>query len=351
MDERKLSIHRYGKDPGSLLEALGDLISRRGKDLQADLALQMVEVVLKVVRDGAPRGDLKVLNHALKELRYAFKVFRPYREIRKVSIFGSARTMPDDPAFEAARTFANLMTRRGYMVITGAGSGIMEAAQGGAGRARSFGVNIRLPFEQKANEIIQNDSKLVHFKYFFTRKVVFVKETDAIAIFPGGFGTHDEAFESLTLVQTGKSDMLPIVFVDQPGGTYWDEWLEYVEKHLKSRGFIDPDDTALFTVTNSPEQAAEVISRFYANYHSMRFIRSRLVIRLRRQANDEVLARLNEEFADMLVKGKIERLEHPLAEEADEPESHHLSRLVLFFDRKSYGRLRRVVDRLNAEPR
>jgi uncharacterized protein (TIGR00730 family) len=288
-----------------------------------------------------------MLNHALRELRYAFKVFKPYRRVRKVSIFGSARTGPDSPEYQQAGAFANRMTQLGFMVITGAGGGIMEAAQGGAGPARSFGVNIRLPFEQRANQVIENDPKLIHFKYFFTRKVIFVKETDAFAIFPGGFGTHDESFESLTLVQTGKSVLLPIVFIDRPGGTYWKEWVEYLGRHLKDRGFVDPEDMHLFAVTDDVEEAARVITRFYSNYHSMRYVGPLLVLRLKRPATEAQLAHLNAEFRDLLAAGAFERLEGPLVEEHNEPETHQFARLALCFNCRSYGRLRQMVDYLN----
>ena len=222
----------------------------------------------------------------------------------------------------------------------------MEAAQGGAGKARSFGVNIRLPFEQKANSYIAKDPKLVNFKYFFTRKLIFVKETDAIALFPGGFGTHDEGFESLTLIQTGKSNPLPIVFVDSPGGNYWREWMTYLEKHLRDRGYIDTEDLGLFRVTDRVEVAVREIQGFYRNYHSSRFVNWRLVIRLQAPVNDDLLDRLNTEFGDMLTQGKIERCP-VFPEEEKEPETHHLYRLALWFDRKHYSRLRRMVDVLN----
>jgi uncharacterized protein (TIGR00730 family) len=331
---------------GLVLDELREIVTRPEKGPEAEIILEMLESALKLVRDGTARGDLKVLNQSLKELRYAFKVFAPYRRVRKVSIFGSARTGPADPEYEQARGFANRMSRRGWMVITGAGSGIMEAAQGGAGRARSFGVNIRLPFEQKANDFIERDSKLVNFKYFFTRKLIFVKETDAIALFPGGFGTHDEGFESLTLVQTGKSNLLPIVFIDRPGGSYWREWRSYVEVHLRERGYIDPEDMDLFRVTDDVEEAAGTIEKFYRNYHSSRFVNWRLIIRLRNAVSDELLDRLNSGFGDLLTEGRIER-SGVLPEEDNEPETHHLHRLALWFNRRSMGRLRRMIDLLN----
>ena len=310
----------------------------------------MFERVFRLVGDETYSADLKMLNHALLELRYAFKVFAPYRSVRKVSVFGSARTGKDRLEYKMANRFSNKVSNRGYMVITGAGPGIMEAAQGGAGRARSFGVNIRLPFESKANEVIENDPKLIHFKYFFTRKVCFLKETDAIVIFPGGFGTHDEAFESLTLVQTGKSDLVPIVFVDRPGGTYWSAWLDYVRTHLLDEGYIDGFDESLFHVTESVEDAVNVVDGFYRNYHSTRYVRPLQVIRMNQPVTDSLLERLNREFSDIVVSGKIERLSAALEAEKDEPKTADLHRIAFRFDRKSYGRLRSLIDVLNLEP-
>ena len=310
----------------------------------------MFERVFRLVGDETYSADLKMLNHALLELRYAFKVFAPYRSVRKVSVFGSARTGKDRLEYKMAKRFSNKVSNRGYMVITGAGPGIMEAAQGGAGRARSFGVNIRLPFESKANEVIENDPKLIHFKYFFTRKVCFLKETDAIVIFPGGFGTHDEAFESLTLVQTGKSDLVPIVFVDRPGGTYWSAWLDYVRTHLRDEGYIDGFDESLFHVTESVEDAVNMVDGFYRNYHSARYVRPLQVIRMNQPVTDSLLERLNREFSDIVVSGKIERLSAALEAEKDEPKTADLHRIAFRFDRKSYGRLRSLIDVLNLEP-
>ncbi len=333
-------------DPAALLRDFEAFIRAKDEHPEASLVLEIVENALKCVRDETSRGDLKVLNTVLKELRYAFKVFAPYRRIRKVSIFGSARTEAGAPEYEQARAFANRMTRLGWMAITGGGGGIMEAAQGGAGRSRSFGVNIRLPFEQKANTFIERDPKLINFKYFFTRKLTFVKETDAIALFPGGFGTHDEGFESLTLVQTGKSNLLPIVFLDRPGGTYWREWKRYVENHLSNRGYIDSSDLSLFTVTDDLDTAVRTIQGFYRNFHSMRYVSSRLVIRLTHPVSDELLESLNDGFGNIVTEGRVERVD-VLPEEENEPETHDLHRIALWFDRKNIGRLRKMVDVLN----
>ena len=350
MSSTHSTYRKYVKDPQDLVAKLQELVENRESYPGSELFLQMFERVFRLVGDETYSADLKMLNHALLELRYAFKVFAPYRSVRKVSVFGSARTGKDRLEYKMANRFSNKVSNRGYMVITGAGPGIMEAAQGGAGRARSFGVNIRLPFESKANEVIENDPKLIHFKYFFTRKVCFLKETDAIVIFPGGFGTHDEAFESLTLVQTGKSDLVPIVFVDRPGGTYWSAWLDYVRTHLLDEGYIDGFDESLFHVTESVEDAVNVVDGFYRNYHSTRYVRPLQVIRMNQPVTDSLLERLNREFSDIVVSGKIERLSAALEAEKDEPKTADLHRIAFRFDRKSYGRLRSLIDVLNLEP-
>jgi uncharacterized protein (TIGR00730 family) len=300
---------------------------------------------LRLLEDGAGLGDLKLVNAALKELRHALRVFAPYEHHRKVAVFGSARTTPATADWEQARHFAERIVEAGWMVITGAGEGVMAAAQGGAGREASFGVNIRLPFEQRANQVIAGDPKLINFRYFFTRKVVFVKEAHAIVLFPGGFGTHDEALEALTLLQTGKGEMLPVIFVDAPGGSYWREWLGYVRSHMVDRGFVCREDLDLFTVTDDVDVAVHEVLNFYSNYHSSRYVGDRFVLRVRRAPDPEELAALDTDFKDILVKGRIE-VGPPLPEEnGDVP---HLPRVLLHFNRRDRGRLRALIDRLNA---
>ncbi|HEX9756417.1 MAG TPA: TIGR00730 family Rossman fold protein [Nitrospiria bacterium] len=333
-------------DHGTLDDHVMRLIEMRGGSPNSDLLKEMILTVLKFAGDQADRGDLKILNSALKELRYAFKVFRPFRKIRKVSVFGSARVGANDKVFHQARLFSEKITELGFMVITGAGEGIMKAAQGGAGREKSFGVNIRLPFEQYANEYIENDPKLVTFKYFFTRKLIFIKETDGVVLFPGGFGTHDEAFEALTLIQTGKSNLLPVVFLDEPGGIFWKEGGEYIREHLLNRGLISEEDMALFKVTDSVDEAVDEVVHFYRNYHSSRFVQSQLVLRLHYPVNDELLERLNIEFKDILNEGKISR-SSPFPEEINEENLSKLNRLAFTFNRKDFGRLRQMIDLLN----
>jgi len=322
------------------------LVDSAGGSPHAEFLLEMVQTILRLAEDHADRGDIKILNAALRELVYAFRVFAPYRGIRKVTIFGSSRTSEDQPEYRQALQFAHEISRRGWMVITGAGEGIMKAGQGGAGRERSFGVNIRLPFEQQANEFIKNDSKLITFKYFFTRKLIFVKEADAIALFPGGFGTLDETFEALTLIQTGKSNPLPVVCVDRPGGNYWKAWDGYVRDVLVPRGLIFPEDVSLYRVTDNIETAIGEITGFYRNYHSSRYVGDRLVIRLQHGPNSDELDRLNREFRDILADG-ILTVGPALPEETNDHAIAHLPRLVLRFNRRDIGRLRQLIDALN----
>jgi hypothetical protein len=320
-----------------------------GGSTHADFLQEMIHSVLRLIEYQADRGDVKILNAALRELVYAFKVFSPYRGVRKVTMFGSARTSEEQPEYLQAQAFAQAIIRQGWMVITGAGDGIMKAGQGGAGRDKSFGVNIRLPFEQVANEFIQNDSKLVTFRYFFTRKLIFVKETDAIALFPGGFGTMDEAFETLTLMQTGKSTLLPVVCVDRPGGDYWQAWDGYVKEALLARGLISSQDISLYRVTDRLDEAVAEVTGFYRNYHSSRYVGDQLVIRLRHAPDGEALDRLNREFEGILTKGAI-TVSPPFPEETGEQTLADLPRLVLHFNRHDVGRLRQLIDALNRLP-
>jgi len=300
----------------------------------------------QLLDDGASVGDLKIAVAALREMRAAFALFAPYRRIRKISCFGSARTQVGDPIFCLAESFAKRIADAGFMVITGAGPGIMEACQRGAGAERSFGVSILLPFEQKANVVIRDDTKLMDFKYFFTRKLFFIKEAHGIALFPGGFGTHDEGFEVLTLLQTGKCQPMPLVALDRPGGTYWKSWDRYIRDHLLRRGMISNEDLALYKVFDSVEEGARELTAFYRVYHSSRFVRDLLVVRLNRQLPGTRLAELAEEFRDIITGGKITQCS-AFPVERDEPEAFHLPRLAFRFDRTHYGRLRMLIDALN----
>jgi hypothetical protein len=310
------------------------------------LAQQIRETADKLLRDGATRGDIKLLSTALKELRYAFKVFTPYRHLRKVTIFGSARLPESHAAYAATVEFSRRVAEEGWMVITGAARGIMEAGHVGAGREKSIGVNILLPFEQEANPIIRGDLKLMHLKYFFTRKLLFVKESDAVALFPGGFGTQDECFEVLTLVQTGKSQIFPIVMVDEPGGDYWLRWRDYIIDQFLKRELISPADMSLFKVTDSVDEAVAEVLNFYRVYHSMRYVHGDLVLRLQHWLSDNVMRRIREEFADIVVAGTIEQTE-ALPEEAMDTHIATLPRLRFRFDRRNLGRLRQMIDVVN----
>jgi len=327
------------------LDALIDhAVNLYGNARGRGLVRQVMVTGLRLLRDGASLGDLSLTNRALKELRHSFRVFRPYANVRKVAVFGSARTAPESPEWDQAFEFAKRIVESGWMVITGAGGGVMEAAQRGAGRISSFGVNIRLPFEQLANETIAGDKKLINFRYFFTRKVTFVKEAHAFVLLPGGFGTLDEGFEALTLIQTGKSEILPVVFLDRPGGSYWRGWHRFIRAQLERPAWISDDDFALFKVTDDIGEAIQEIENFYSNYHSSRYVNGRLVIRLRKTPSEAQLAKLNEEFADMLTGSPIE-IGTPLEEE--EGEGPGLQRLLLALDRRRVGRLRQLIDRLN----
>jgi uncharacterized protein (TIGR00730 family) len=331
---------------------LNDLVERAVDRAEAvyggsegrDFVRQMMVTALRMVRDKTAVADLKMTNSALKELRHAFRIFEPYEHIRKVAVFGSARTKPSHPDWKQAHAFSQRIVDAGWMVITGAGDGIMGAAQGGAGRDRSFGVNIRLPFEQAANEVIAGDSKLINFRYFFTRKVIFVKEAHAIVLFPGGFGTHDEGFEALTLIQTGKSEMLPVVFVDEPGGSYGRDWREYVETHLLARGLISREDGALFRVTDSVDVAIHEVMNFYSNYHSSRYVGDDFVVRVNLVLTDDQIQQLNDEFAVLVRSGHIYRSDGALKGEQDH---RHLPRIVFTHTRNHFSIVRRMIDRVN----
>ncbi len=314
----------------------------------AQMLDEMRETVDKLERDKAEPGDIRILSRAMKELRYAFKMFTPYRRMRKVTVFGSARMQPDHPSYQQAIEFGREMAEAGWYVVTGAGGGIMEAAHVGAGREKSMGLNIMLPFEQEANRIINDDKKLVHLKYFFTRKLLFVKEVHAVVLFPGGFGTLDELYETITLIQTGKRDLMPIVAVDALGDSYFTDLVEYMRKHLLASNLISPDDLSLMKVTRSVEEAFDEVIGFYTVYNSMRYVKDRLYLRLHQAPSPEFLKRLNTEFRDIIVDGQIESVPaHPF--EADEPHLADLPRIAFNFNRRALARLRQMVDLINDE--
>jgi uncharacterized protein (TIGR00730 family) len=327
-------------------QLVADVVSQTdGLSENADLVREIVVSALKVIKDKTNRGDVRMMNTALKELRYSSLVFRPFTDTRKVAVYGSARTQPDDPNYRMAEAFGSKMAEvHDYLVITGAGPGIMEAANKGAGKDNSFGVNIRLPFENGANEYL-SPGKVINFKYFFTRKVQFVKESDAFALFPGGFGTLDEAFELLTLIQTGKSDIHPIVMVEAEGTGYWQAW-EVLCGELVQQGMIAADDLNLYLVTTDLDVAVEELVRFYRVYHSQRFVDGLLVLRLNSEVTDDLLAELTVEFSDIIRSGVIEAIP-PTQEEVETDDFIELPRIAFEFDRRSYGRLRALIDRLN----
>jgi uncharacterized protein (TIGR00730 family) len=350
MTDGYLPYMAYGMNNEQIDEQINQLVAdvvatKHGLFTDADLVREIIVTALKLIKDETGRGDIKMMNTALKELRYSSLVFGPHNDTKKIAVYGSARTSQDDPNYLLAEEFARKISADyGYMVITGAGPGIMEAANKGAGIEASFGVNIRLPFENGANEYL-SPGQVINFKYFFTRKVQFVKESDAFALFPGGFGTMDEAFELLTLVQTGKSDLHPIVMIDAPGTGYWRAW-ELLCHALADQGMISPDDMNLYLVTTDVDEAIEHITRFFSVYHSQRYVENRLVLRLTSEVPDELIADLNVEFADIVDSGSIVKINATQAE-IDSDDNVELPRLIFQFNRRSYGRLRVLIDRLN----
>ena len=346
MNER---LPRYRTDRPELDRRLVELLDELEVRDDRDQLFEILASVARLAGDGPDRLDLKITNAALREMREAFRVFAPYRHVPKVTMFGSARTLPDDPLYAQARNVAAAFAARGWMVITGAGPGIMAAGLEGAGREMSFGINIRLPFEQGANPFIAADPKLVEMKYFFTRKLMLLKESDGFVVLPGGFGTLDEAFELLTLVQTGKSEPCPIVLLEVPGGTYWHTWQHFLRNEVASRGLISPGDEALYRITDDAETATAEVFDFYRNYHSRRYVGERLVVRLRQAPTDDELAGLNRDFADICVTGGIERTE-PRQSEVAGRDHLDLARIQLVFDRLHHDRLRQLIDALNSLP-
>jgi uncharacterized protein (TIGR00730 family) len=324
--------------------AIADFVQKHAAGPDADLYANMLKTVCRMSRDNINRGDIKLIDRALGELRYAFKVFEPYEAIPKVTIFGSSRTPENHPEYIQATKFAEQMGKNNWMVITGAGDGIMKAGHGGAGREASFGVAIRLPFEQRTNTIIEGDKKLVNFKYFFTRKLMFMREAKAVALFPGGFGTQDEGFEVMTLIQTGKAPLMPLVLVDAPGGTYWQHWRTYVKAELLHSKMINEEDMQLFKLTDNVDVAVNEILHFYKRFHSLRYVGNTLVMRLNEALPDAALKHIQKEFSDVVESGTIEQTK-ALEEEGDDVPDK--PRLVLEFNRRSHGRLRQLVDFIN----
>src|SRR6266705_2118462 len=324
-----------------------ELIRDWGAEKSAELIEEMIVTALKIARDQMSVADLKLINRSVKEMRYAAKVFARFQHFRKVAAFGSARTLPDAPEFKVAEDFGKEMVAHNFMVITGAGDGIMGAAQRGAGREHSFGLNIRLPFEQRANQVIEGDPKLINLNYFFTRKLNFVKETHAFALFPGGFGTLDETVEVLTLMQTGKARFVPVVLLDRPDGIYWERWMKFLTQHLLRFGFISQEDFSFFKIAHNVREAVREIMQFYNIYHSARWVGKKLVIRISHRLSKKALVDLNEKFSDVLLTGEIGQ-GVAFRQEKSEPEIGDLPRLILTPNRRSVGRLRQLIDAVNS---
>jgi hypothetical protein len=341
---------RNGKKTNSadpeLKKRIAELIRFKGGGHNESEISDIIENALKLLTDVRDTGDVRVIKTALRELRYSFRLFAPYAARRKVSIFGSARTTPDKIEYQQAADFGKKIVKAGFMIITGAGPGIMQAGHEGATPEHSFGVNIRLPWEQSANPVIAEDKKLITFKYFFTRKLIFIRHSDAIVLFPGGFGTLDEGYEALTLMQTGKSQLMPLVLVDKPGGTYWKMWDIHVREELLRNKLISPEDLNLYHITDNTDEAVKIIARFYRNFHSTRFVKDLLVVRLKNAPTESALAAMNEDFSDIITEGKIQTIK-PTSEEMRDKDNLQLARIAFNFNRHDYGRLRQLIDVLN----
>ncbi len=334
---------------GPVDEAIRQLIDISGDISRPAIVREMILASLKAGQEDNGKVDLKLMNASLKEMRFTAKVFSPYRHVKKVAVFGSARKQPDEAVYKMARQMGSKLVKSGYMVITGGGPGIMQAVHEGAGPEHSFGVNIRLPFEQKSNPVIKGNPKNIVYKYFFTRKVAFLKESDAVVLFPGGFGTLDEAMETLTLVQTGKRNPLPIILVDEPGSTYWSKWIGFIKEELLEHGYIGKSDLNLFERADSVDDAVHRINRFYYRYHSLRYIGNQLVIRLASSLDEEKIRKLKTTYNDILMPQGDIYLSGPLPEEIEEPEISHLQRLIIDFNRIDSGRLRNFIDEINRD--
>jgi uncharacterized protein (TIGR00730 family) len=347
MNRRKNGL-RLTEDPTVNEDILALVAKWKTPEFSDDFA-EMIASLYRLSQQDLSSSDMVLFKRSMAELRYAQRIFAPYRHIKKICIFGSARTHPPAPSYACATEFARLMTDAGYMTITGAGGGIMDAAQHGAGAEKSFGLNILLPFEQRANEVIRNDPKLVTFRYFFTRKLTFLREASAVALFPGGFGTLDEGMEVITLMQTGKARLIPLVLIDEPGGKFWKNFVHYVSEHLMADKLISPEDFNLFKLTDSVTEARDSILRFYHNFHSYRFVGPYLVIRLQRALSENRLDYLRKEFLSIIDPPGEMFQRDALPQEADETEIAHLPRLCLTFNRIHFGFLRLLIDRVNEE--
>jgi len=332
---------------GVVDRAINDLFELAGPIHHHAIVREMIIAALKAGQEKPQLADLKVMCSTLKEMRYTSKVFGDYRDARKVTVFGSARTTPGHPLYLMAREFGRNLAAAGFMVITGGGPGIMQAANEGAGPEKSFGVGIRLPLEQKSNPVLNGSPRDITYKYFFNRKVAFLKEACAVALFPGGFGTLDEAMEALTLLQTGKRYPIPVVLIDRPGDRYWSGWLDFMQNHLLPAGYIGPGDGAFFDHTQDVDEAVAVIQRFYRRFQSLRFVGGKAVLRMATGLPQTQVDRLRQEFADIIAEGGEMTLSGALPKECDEPELANLPRLVVDFNKKDFARLRQLIDAVN----
>lgn len=331
-----------------VLDDLLDEIMRLTEVHHPEMIREILLNALKAGQEVDYPADLKMMRTTLREMRHTTRLFGAYRGRKKVTIFGSARTAPEEPIYQKCVTFARQLRRLGYMVITGGGPGIMQAGNEGAGPENSFAVNIRLPFEQETNPVMEHSRNVISYKYFFNRKVAFLKEAHAVALFPGGFGTLDEAMETLTLVQTGKNPPIPLVLIDDDEGSYWEPWFEFIRDTLLTRGLISGEDFGLFTITRDPFEAAQVINDFYRVYHSSRFVGKTMVIRLNKPLHAEQIATLQEEFSEIVESGSRLAMTPPLPEERDQPDLLDLPRLAFEFNRRNYGLLEAFLRRLNS---
>ena len=345
--ERK-TTEKNNEDLEKIRKIINELIETFGgsnSDFDKQLVSQMIESSLKLLKEKHDTGQLKLMNRSLKEMRYAYKLFNQFKGDPFISIFGSSRTPPDHPDYKAAMEFGKIMGKDGWKVITGAAHGIMKAGLEGVEKTSSFGLSIKLPLELTTNDILENDPKLVTFRYFFTRKLIFVSQAKAFAAFPGGYGTLDELFEVLTLMQTGKTNIAPIVLVEGEGESYWKEWQKYIDAFLLEKGWISPEDKSLYYLAKDPEDAKNHVEQFYKNYHSSRYFKDYLVIRIKRIIPDEIVQEINKRFKTLLTSGVIEQKSITTSEE--DQEFPQYPRIVFQHNRKYFGLLRQLIDLLN----
>lgn len=332
-------------DINQKVDELASLIIPPGSPNQL-LYREMLMTVIRMAQADRNRWDAKIMLQTLNEMEHAFSLLEKFKRRRKTTVFGSARTPKGHPLYSLAHDLGSALTDLDLMVITGAGGGIMGAAHAGAGLEHSLGFNIALPFEQGANLTVQGSSNLLTFHFFFLRKLFFVKEADAVVLFPGGFGTLDEALEVLTLIQTGKSPLIPVVLLDQPEGTYWQSAIDFVTRELADNHYILRSDLRLVSLVHSAEEAAQQISCFYRNFHSSRWLNGLFVIRMNYPLNADALITLDKEFSDLCLSGGFKQ--QPYCEtETDEPELCHMMRLAFEFNGRDHGRLRELVDFIN----